>query len=347
MTRVLDHCRVRLQAKKGRVVPLRDPMKRALQRSMPAFDILLAPIAYCCALILRLVRRAGVERLPHSKAMLLRAGCFPVRAHYYEPAFRNESLRELLSTERDLPGIDWNSEGQLQLLKSFSYDSELVGLPRKDPGGYEFYVDNRAFESGDAEYWYNLIRFKKPKRIIEVGSGFSTRMARRALAMNEREDPQYACEHILIEPYEHEWLDELGCTVIREKVESSDMQMFKKLEADDILFIDSSHIIRPRGDVLFEYLEILPLLDVGVIVHVHDIFSPRDYPAEWIVDEVRFWNEQYLLEAFLTLNTDWKIIGALNFLRHGYYEELKSKCPFLTEDREPGSFYIQRVSSSS
>lgn len=319
------------------------PVKRALLKVLPVVDIIISPMVFCSAFVLKLVRMAGVARLPFSKAMLLRAGCFPVRDHYYEPSFRNDSIRELLSTERDLPGIDWNYEEQLELLTSFSYNSELTTLSRVDGGGYEFFVNNRAFESGDAEYWYNLIRLKKPKRIIEVGSGFSTRMARRALAANEREDPQYRCEHVLIEPYEHDWLDELGVEVIREKVEDSDMRMFEKLEADDILFIDSSHIIRPRGDVLFEYLEILPTLKVGVIVHVHDIFSPRDYPAEWLVDKVRFWNEQYLLEAFLTQNRDWKVIGALNFLRHHHYQELNAKCPFLTEEREPGSFYIQRV----
>jgi hypothetical protein len=313
---------------------------------MPAVDIILSPLVYCCALLLKFVRRVGVKRLPYSKAMLLHAGCFPVRDHYYEPSFRNAPIRDLLSTPRDLPGIDWNSEGQLELLASFSFNSELATLPRQESIGYEFYVDNGAFESGDAEYWYNLIRLKKPKRIIEVGSGFSTRMARRALEANKREDQQYSCEHILIEPYEHQWLEELGVQVIREKVENSDMRMFEKLEANDILFIDSSHIIRPRGDVLFEYLEILPSLNVGVIVHIHDIFSPKDYPAEWVVDKVRFWNEQYMLEAFLTSNNDWTIIGALNFLRHNHYEDLKAKCPFLTKDREPGSFYVQRVSKS-
>jgi hypothetical protein len=222
----------------------------------------------------------------------------------------------------------------------------LATLPRQQRGDGGFHMDNGAFGSGDAEYWYNLIRFKKPKRIIEVGSGFSTKIARLALEANEREDPQYACEHILIEPYEHDWLEGLGITVIREKVENTGIQMFRSLGAGDMLFIDSSHVIRPRGDVVFEYLEILPALDVGVIVHIHDIFLPRDYPAEWVVDEVRFWNEQYLLEAFLTLNSDWKVIGALNFLRHHHYEELKAKCPFLTDDREPGSFYIERVNRS-
>ena len=79
----------------------------------------------------------------------------------------------------------------------------------------------------------------------------------------------------------------------------------------DILFIGSSHVIRPQGDVLFEYLELLPTLKRGVIVHVHDIFSPRDYPQSWLLDEVRLWNEQYLLEAFLTDNEHWKSNGII------------------------------------
>lgn len=322
------------------------PLKPVIEKLMPAVDLVLSPFVYCAALLLKFVRRVGVKRLPRSKAMLLGAGCFPVRDHYYEPSFRNAPIRALLSTERDLPGIDWNIDEQLKLLASFSYGDELATVASEEGGGYDFYMDNGAFGSGDAEYWYNLIRLKKPKRIIEVGSGFSTRMARKALGVNEREDPQYRCEHILIEPYEHAWLEDLGVTVIRDKVENSDMRMFEKLEEDDILFIDSSHVIRPRGDVLFEYLQVLPALKVGVIVHVHDIFSPRDYPAEWVVDDVRFWNEQYLLEAFLTSNSDWKIIGALNLLRHNHFEELSATCPFLTEEREPGSFYIQRVPAS-
>ena len=131
--------------------------------------------------------------------MLIRAGCFPVLDHYYEPAFNNESVRSLLEKDRPLPGIDWNVADQLGLLDSFSYHSELDSLPRHDAPGYEFYLDNHSFESGDAEYWYNLIRLKKPKRIIEIGSGFSTRLARRAIAANVAEDPGYNCHHVLIE----------------------------------------------------------------------------------------------------------------------------------------------------
>ena len=110
------------------------------------------------------------------------------------------------------------------------------------------------------------------------------------------------------------------------------------------MFIDSSHIIRPQGDVLFEILEILPVLSSGVIVHIHDIFSPKDYPDKWILKEHRLWNEQYLLEAFLSNNRDFEIIGSLNYLMHNYPKELKSVSPILNkqENREPGSFWIRK-----
>jgi hypothetical protein len=139
------------------------------------------------------------------------------------------------------------------------------------------------------------------------------------------------------------WLENIGVIIMRQKIEDVNKALFDELEKDDILFIDSSHIIRPQGDVLFECLELLPSLKPGVIVHFHDIFSPRDYLREWVVDEVKFWNEQYLLEAFLTCNRDWKVLGALNHLHHNHFEALKAKCPFLTKDREPGSFYLQKI----
>ena len=102
---------------------------------------------------------------------------------------------------------------------------------------------------------------------------------------------------------------------------------------------------RGCGRVLFEYLELLPRLNKGVIVHVHDIFSPKNYPTNWLEDRVLFWNEQFLLEAFLSNNRDWKIIGALNLLHHKHYHELKAVAPFLTRDCEPGSFYMQKITS--
>lgn len=95
--------------------------------------------------------------------------------------------------------------------------------------------------------------------------------------------------------------------------------------------------------MLFMYLELLPTLKKGVIVHLHDIFSPRNYPTDFLLKQVRFWNEQYLLEAFLSHNNTWKVMASLNYLHHKYYERLKLACPFLMPYREPGSFYIQKI----
>ena len=170
-----------------------------------------------------------------------------------------------------------------------------------------------------------------------------TSAAIKAIHKNHEQDPDYECDHVCVEPYEMAWLEKTNVSVIRKKVEDVELSFFSTLQENDILFIDSSHIIRPQGDVLFEYLELLPTINKGVIVHIHDIFSPRNYLKSWLEDEVRFWNEQYLLEAFLCHNNSWKIIGALNYLHHNHYEKLKSVAPFLTPDREPGSFYIQKV----
>ena len=126
------------------------------------------------------------------------------------------------------------------------------------------------------------------------------------------ENENYSCEHVCIEPYEIEWLEKLNVKVIRELVENTDTTVFSTLDKNDILFIDSSHIIRPQGDVLFEYLEILPVLKSGVFVHIHDIFTPEDYPDDW-VNNASFWNEQYLLEAFLSFNNEFIVYRSYQF----------------------------------
>jgi len=295
---------------------------------------------------MRVIRRTGVERLPRTLQIFRKFGVYPIRDHYYEPLFNPAYLRKPLSEDRELPGLDWNVGEQLDLLKQFHFNDELLEFPLTQHGDLEYFYNNDAFASGDAEFLYNIIRFFKPRRILEIGSGSSTLLAARAIQANHRDDPGYTCEHVCIEPYEAEWLEKLGVTTIREPVERLDKSLFRRLEKNDILFIDSSHMIRPQGDVLFEYLEILPILRSGVLIHIHDVFTPKDYLDEWISQEVRFWNEQYLLEAFLSFNTEFKIIGALNFLKHRFPKELASCCPVLGDQidlREPGSFWIRRV----
>jgi hypothetical protein len=318
-------------------------MKSTNNRLLPLIDLLLLPFVYLSAIMLKRIRRLGVHRLPNCKNAFLKIGVFPIRNHYYEPQFDYREIKQPFSQDRKLPGIDWNIQEQLGLLSTFSYGDELADIPLQMPEELGYYLENNNFKSGDAEYWYQIIRAMKPKRIIEVGSGNSTLMALRAIRTNQLEDPAYQCRQVCIEPYEMSWLENTGVSVVRRKVEDVTIGFFSELEENDILFIDSSHVIRPQGDVLFEYLELLPTLNKGVIVHVHDIFSPRNYLKQWLEDDVRFWNEQYLLEAFLTQNGSWKIIGALNYLHHHYYEQLKSVAPFLATEREPGSFYIQKI----
>jgi predicted O-methyltransferase YrrM len=308
-------------------------------------DILALPFTGLAGVWLKFLRTFGFQYLPASKRMLLSIGVLPVRDHYYEPMINSAHLRYALSKDRELPGIDLNVAEQLTFIGQFTFREELLGFPLVQKNRLEFYYHNGSFVSGDAEYLYSLVRLVKPRKIIEIGCGYSTVMTRNAVDRNKSDDASYSCDHICIEPYEQPWLEELGVQVIRRRVEECDIGLFASLEKGDILFIDSSHVIRPQGDVLFEYLEVLPMLKPGVFVHVHDIFTPRDYLQEWIVDEMKLWNEQYLLEAFLSFNKEFRVIGAVNFLKHNHPAALAERFPILEMEighREPGSFWIVR-----
>jgi predicted O-methyltransferase YrrM len=168
--------------------------------------------------------------------------------------------------------------GQLTLLERFTYADELRALPQDKPAPAEFGYINPMFGPGDAEIYYNIVRTFRPRRIVEIGSGNSTLIALKAIAANRAEDSAYTCDVTCIEPYEMPWLESTGVTVVRERVETVALSRFADLAENDILFIDSSHVIRPYGDVLREFQEILPSLAPGVLVHVHDVFTPRAYP---------------------------------------------------------------------
>jgi len=308
----------------------------------PAADVLLLGAVVPSAMVLKAVRRANLKRLRLCRETLIKIGVIPVRNHYYEPFFDPRALHSL-EAERSLPGIELNEDEQLAVLSQLTFSTELLDLPKENRSPGEFNVNNYSFGSGDFELWYNMIRLRKPRRIIEVGSGMSTLIASMAIKRNMAEDSSYSCQLTCVEPYEQPWLESTGAEVLRKRVEELDSQVFSSLERNDVLFIDSSHVIRPQGDVLFQYLRILPSLQNGVIVHVHDIFTPRDYPSEWLRKELRLWNEQYLLEAFLSCNKMWKIVAAANYLRHRHYDALKACCPYLTTSCEPGSFYMMKV----
>ena len=316
--------------------------------ALRAIDAVCLPLTAVSALWLKFVRRAGVAGMPASRDMLMRIGVFPIRDHYYEPLFKRTAAR---TTERALPGIDLSVPAQLEMLDSFRFSAELTRFPLDRAGDdpTAFHYHNGAYGPGDAEYLYSIIRARKPSRLIEVGSGHSTLMAREAIRANKAEDPGYACEMICIEPYEQPWLEQLGVRVIRQCVETVDRQWFASLERNDILFIDSSHVIRPQGDVLYLFQEVLPLLNSGVLVHVHDIFTPGDYPEAWVSGDVRFWNEQYLLESFLAFNSGFRVIGALNYLCHHHRERFGKHCPVFAHEAssEPERSGFKRVSLSN
>jgi len=212
--------------------------------------------------------------------------------HYYEPLpdFRSITT-EQIHRRRSYSAIDFKWNDQLALLSQLGkYRDELPG------SGFDF--KNDFFSGLDAAVYYCLIRHLKPQRIIEIGGGYSTRIANKALARNQK--GILTC----IEPFPEERLlkAQLKIDVVRKRVEEIDLGFFSCLEANDILFIDSSHTVKFGGDVCYEFLEILPSLNPGVWIHVHDIFFPEDYPADWLLNRRLALNEQYLLEAFLAFN---------------------------------------------
>lgn len=322
--------------------------KSFLKSALPpgVVDVLLLAPATAGAWVLRFLRRYGLCRTPLCRSALFKLGVFPLLEWYYDPMFNPRHIRKSLREDRKLIGIDFNTDYQVDLLKTFNYRDELLQIPRTGSKPNEFYYRNDYFGPGDAEFYYSMLRAFKPGRVVEIGSGLSTLIAQKALEANRSDDPAAVCEYTCIEPYESAWLEEAGFRVLRKKVEDVDMKLFSSLSAGDFLFIDSSHIIRPQGDVLFEYLEVLPTLKSGVIVHIHDIFTPKDYLDKWIFEETRFWNEQYLLEAFLSFNDSFRIIGALNYLKHHYPVEMAAACPILGEqmaEAEPASFWMMKV----
>jgi predicted O-methyltransferase YrrM len=301
------------------------------------FFILLIP----ASIIMLLYRRFGSHKLPLSKNILNYFGIFPLRNHYYEPLFNFKQLKKKLYKDRNLPGINFNLNRQLNNLSSLVYTNELIDLNlKKNSPNFNFNIKNGFFEHGDAEIYYQLIRHIKPKNILEIGSGQSTLIALEAIKKNKNID-KINTKINCVEPYENTWLDNFNIKIIRKKIEDLHTNYYLGLKSGDILFIDSSHMIRPQGDVLKIFFEIIPKLKKGVIIHIHDIFTPKDYPEKWLINEHRFWNEQYLVEALMMNKNRYEIYLMLNYLKNNAYKKLKEKCPYLKKKFEPGSLYLK------
>jgi hypothetical protein len=185
-----------------------------------------------------------------------------------------------------------------------------------------FFLVNGSYMAVDAHVLHGIVRSARPRRVIEIGSGASTRVIEGALRLNER-DGGARGQCTSIDPVPSPWLrgiDPSFVAVLSKKVQSIPPSFFGQLERDDILFIDSTHIVREGNDVLYEYIDILPTLRPGVLVHIHDVSLPRRYPKVYF-DSHLYWTEQYLLKAYLTHNSHVEIIWPGNYMmvRHRDY----------------------------
>jgi len=272
--------------------------------------------------------------------------------HFYSPIPDTRVLPDALwQKESELPGIDMRDEEQTAFLREIveRFGDEVNGLPRNraDTAG-EYFVDNGAFESVDGEIYYAMIRAHRPARVLEIGAGWSTLLALQALRANRAEGAEGRL--LAVEPYPHEFVraaigQEPEMAKLRDvPVQALPLTVFESLGAGDILFIDSSHVLRIGSDVQYEVLEILPRLRAGVLVHVHDVFLPGEYPRDWVLGpEHRFWNEQYLLQAYLADNPRSTVVWGSSWMHRRHPEDLeKAFASYDRGSRFPGSFWFRR-----
>jgi len=316
---------------------------RALRhRWRPFFEAVGAPILLVALLVIRAYRPTfhRTSRWIHLGADWF--GIYPVLDHYHDPPVR-PTPNQLAggSAPRRIPGLDLRPEEQLAWLRRLSAVEPIATmLERIGSDPLAPVLDNLAFAPADAMLLFALLRVVRPKRVVEVGSGHSTRFAKAALDLNRASgsDPKHLC----IEPFESPWLEEMGITVLRKPVEDLEVDFFRGLSAGDILFIDSTHVVRPGGDVLHLIHDVLPHLPQGVIIHIHDVFTPRDYPASW-QRRRWFWAEQYLVEALLIGNTRYRIILAANYLFNDHRAAMVAALPGVEShlEREPASLWLE------
>ncbi len=270
--------------------------------------------------------------------------------HFYSPVVDPNELKgrlaELYPGNPVAHGIDFNPESHEllieQALKRFmpEYDYPEHGL--EDAALDFFYTQNSQFTWLDARALFCLLRLWQPRRIVEVGSGYSsllmTDVKRRFLDVNTT----LQC----VEPYPRAFLRraELGLELIEKRVQEISITFFTSLEAGDLLFIDSSHVCKTGSDVNYLFLQVLPQLKPGVRIHIHDIFLPHEYLKEWVIDENRSWNEQYLLHALLMFSSGFRVLFA------NYYAFQTYPKAIIAALNHPkghgfggGSFYIERM----
>jgi predicted O-methyltransferase YrrM len=232
--------------------------------------------------------------------------------------------------------LDFNEPEALRLLGEVfpQYRHEYDEFATAPTSTGEYYLQNGYFEAVDAEVLYCLVRELRPRHVVEVGSGYSTLIARQALRRNG------GGSLVAIDPEPRAAItgsidEHLACPV--QEVEPD---FFARLGRHDILFIDSSHTVSTGGDVNYLFFEVLPRLRPGVLVHVHDIFLPLEYPPRWVAAGN---TEQYLLLAFLSYNRAFEVLWPGSLMRERHFELLSSVFSSCTHQTRPGSFWFRRI----
>ena len=270
--------------------------------------------------------------------------------HYYSPIPDRDEVRSsegrIFSVPRELPGIDLNAQGQLRLLSELAaFYGEMPFTEEKKPD-LRYYFNNLSFCHTDAVILYSMLRWLRPKRFIEVGSGFSSAVS---LDTNDL-FLDSSVDFTFIEPFPERLIallsekDREGIALIQKPLQDVELSLFRKLKAGDVLFIDSTHVSKTGSDVNYIFFEVLPALEPGVWIHFHDIMYPFEYPKEWVY-EGRAWNEAYILRAFLQYNKAYGIRLFNTYIHEFYRDVFESKMPVCLKNTG-GSLWIEKFGAA-
>lgn len=301
--------------------------------------------AECITARLPLVARLRRER-DRLKAELDYVNRFVPPGHFYSPIPSLEEVRRdeerIFKLPENIPAIDLNEEEQLSLFSIFKeFYKELPFKPEKTEG-LRYYFENPHYSYSDAIFLYSMIRHLRPRKIIEIGSGYSS------CAILDTNELFFgnSINCTFIEPNPRLLLslikeeDRERVEVLATNLQDVDISLFSSLSAGDILFIDSTHVAKINSDVNHIFFRILPALKSGVHIHFHDVFYPFEYPKEWIY-EGRAWNEIYMLRAFLEYNDSFKIVCFNTFLEHFHEDSFRQSMPLCLKNRG-GSIWLKK-----
>jgi predicted O-methyltransferase YrrM len=256
------------------------------------------------------------------------------------------------SIPKELDGIELDTEAQLAWAER-ELAPALAGFDppaEADGAAGEFHLWNGWYEGADAHLLWGMIRLLKPRRVLEMGAGYSTMVTAAACAANERDGAR--ATFVSIDPEPRVGIDaELpGLTsLLRASITELPLDRFAEFDSDDVLFVDTSHAVKMGSEVNYLVLEVLPSLRPGVVVHFHDVFLPYEYPREWF-ERGTYLSEQYLLQAYLSENPAWEIVFAAHATYRADRKRLASLLPALDDPPAgkggPSAFWIRRLSRS-